>query len=209
METTIALIKGLEALGYKKLITTPHIYWDMYRNEAPDILQKAEAVTKELQARGIAVELTAAAEYFLDDHFSRLLKEETPLLTISDNKVLVEFSFASEPFDLQQHLFNLQIKGYKPVIAHPERYTYLHSSKEKYHDFYDQGCLLQLNLLSLSGYYGKQVQDMAKYLLKNKMVQLLGTDLHHFRHLNALNNKELFRLVATAIESGDIVNATL
>lgn len=209
IETTIALIKGLQQLGYKKFITSPHIMWDMYKNERTTILQKAGEVREELNKRNIDVEFQAAAEYFMDDYFSKLLKTGAPLLTINEDWVLVEFSFVSEPFDLKQNLFDLQIKGYKPIIAHPERYSYFHSKKERVHDLYDQGCLLQVNLLSLSGYYGKPVQDMAKYLLKNQLVSLFGTDLHHFRHLESLNDKEIFRIVKDAVDSGNILNTQL
>ena len=209
INVSIELIKGLQKLGYQKFITTPHIMWDMYKNEREGILEKEAMVKTELAKQNINVELKTAAEYFMDDYFSKLLKSNTPLLTIKENWVLVEFSFVSAPFDLQQNLFDLQIKGYKPVIAHPERYAYFHSKKEKFHDFYDQGCLLQLNLLSLTGYYGKPVQEMARYFLKNELVSLLGTDLHHFRHMAALNDKELFRQVKDAVDSGNIINAEL
>ncbi|MBI1782562.1 MAG: histidinol phosphatase, partial [Sphingobacteriales bacterium] len=195
--------------GYKKFITSPHIMWDMYKNERDTILRKADEVREELRRRNINVEFHAAAEYFMDDYFSKLIKSGAPLLTIKDNWVLVEFSFISQPFDLKQNLFDLQIKGYKPVIAHPERYSYFHSKKERVHELYEQGCLLQVNLLSLSGYYGKPVQEMAKYLLKNNLVTLFGTDLHHFRHLESLHDKEIFRIVKEEVESGNIVNAEL
>ncbi|MGE5108923.1 MAG: tyrosine-protein phosphatase [Sphingobacteriales bacterium] len=209
MTISIELIKGLQELGYEKFITTPHIMWDMYKNEREGILEREAMVKAALEKQHINAEIKAAAEYFMDDYFSKLLKSGTPLLTIKENWVLVEFSFISAPFDLQQNLFDLQIKGYKPVIAHPERYSYFHSKKEKVHDFFDQGCMLQLNLLSLTGYYGKPVQEMARYLLKNEMISLFGTDLHHFRHLAALNDKELFRQVKDAIDRGNIINAEL
>lgn len=209
MDTSMALISGMQQLGYKKFITSPHIMWDMYKNERDSILKKADEVRNQLRQRNIDVEFYAAAEYFMDDYFSKLVRTGEPLLTIKDEWVLVEFSFISQPFDLKQNLFDLQIKGYKPVIAHPERYAYFHSKKEKVHELFEQGCLLQVNLLSLSGYYGKPVQEMAKYLLKNNMVSLFGTDLHHFRHLESLHNKEIFRIVKEAVDSGNILNTEL
>ncbi|RTL57186.1 MAG: hypothetical protein EKK37_14140 [Sphingobacteriales bacterium] len=209
METTMTLISGLQQLGYKKFITSPHIMWDMYKNERDTILRIADEVRNELRRRNIDVEFHAAAEYFMDDYFAKLIRSGAPLLTVKNELVLVEFSFISQPFDLKQNLFDLQIKGYKPVIAHPERYAYFHSKKEKVHELYEQGCLLQVNLLSLSGYYGRPVQEMAKYLLKNNMVSLFGTDLHHFRHLESLHDKEIFQTVAQAVKNGNILNAEL
>lgn len=209
METTMTLISGLQQLGYKKFITSPHIMWDMYKNERDTILRIADEVRDELRQRNIDVEFHAAAEYFMDDYFAKLIRSGAPLLTVKNELVLVEFSFISQPFDLKQNLFDLQIKGYKPIIAHPERYAYFHSKKEKVHELYEQGCLLQVNLLSLSGYYGRPVQEMAKYLLKNNMVSLFGTDLHHFRHLESLHDKEIFQTVAQAVKNGNILNAEL
>ena len=209
IETSIALIKGLSELGIKKIITTPHVMWDMYKNERETILNKERLVNEELEKRGIETRVKAAAEYFLDDYFNSLIKSDAPLLTVYDNAVLTEFSFVSAPLNLQQTLFQMELKGYGRIIAHPERYNYFHNEKSVYHDFFDRGSLLQVNLLSLTGYYGKGPLEAAKYLIKNKMVSLFGTDMHHVCHLHALNNKDLFRTVADAMVSGEILNSQL
>jgi protein-tyrosine phosphatase len=209
METTMQLIKGLQQLGYKKLITTPHIMWDMYKNNRADILLKEKLVKDELVNRNIDIEFKAAAEYYMDEHFVQLLNGSEPLLTIHEDWVLVEFSFIAAPFDLKQNLFQMQIKGYKPVLAHPERYNYFHKDKQVYHEFAEQGCLLQVNILSLTGYYGKSIQEAARYLVKNKLVSLMGTDLHHTRHYAAINNNQLFRVVNQVTEECEILNASI
>ena len=129
MATSMELIKGLMDMGYKKIITTPHIMWDMYKNNNEIIQIGCEAVKKELRKNGIDVEFHAAAEYFLDDHFVDLLQGKRPLLTLKDNLVLVEFSFVEASINLKEILFQLQIKGYLPVIAHPERYLYFKQQK--------------------------------------------------------------------------------
>ena len=186
METSIELVKGLMDLGYKKIITTPHIMWDMYKNTNEIIQMGWEAVNRELEKKKMGVEFHAAAEYFLDDHFIDLLNGKAPLLTIKDNMVLVEFSFVEAAINFKEILFNLQIKGYQPIIAHPERYLYFKADKTWYEEIKNAGCLFQLNLLSLTGYYGKGSVELAHYLIKQKYINFLGTDLHHDRHMQAL-----------------------
>jgi tyrosine-protein phosphatase YwqE len=82
----------------------------------------------------IDIEIHAAAEYFLDDHVEGLLQRNEKLLTIKDNWVLSEFSLASAPHGLKDILFEMQMQGYQPVIAHPERYLYLEGNKNFYEE---------------------------------------------------------------------------
>lgn len=209
IETSLQLIKGLTSLGYTKLITTPHIMWDMYKNTRDGILNKLELLQEAVNKDGIAVEIHAAAEYFLDDHVEELLKTNQPLLTISGNMVLVEFSLAHAPMGLKELLFEMQMKGYQPVIAHPERYIYLANNKEFYDELKEADCLFQLNSLSLAGYYGKSVQELANHLIKKGYYNLIGTDLHHQRHLEALQNAQLSQALDKLLATGKIINKQL
>jgi protein-tyrosine phosphatase len=209
IETSMVLIKGMADIGFRKLITTPHIMWDMYRNNKEDILSRIETVKDEVKKKGWGVDIQTAAEYFLDDHVSDLLKEKNRLLTIDDNKVLVEFSMASPPLILKDILFEFQMQGYQPVIAHPERYIYLEHGKQFYDELKDIGCLFQLNILSLGSYYGKSVHELALYLIKKGYYNLVGTDLHHIRHLEALKNPVLIPALKKVFDSGKILNPSL
>ena len=209
LETSISLIKGMAEIGFSKFITTPHIMWEMYKNTPEIIAEKLEMVRAALKEAGIDVEINAAAEYFLDDHVEGLLKRNEKLLTISGNKVLAEFSLASAPHGLKDILFEMQMQGYQPVIAHPERYIYLGVNKAFYEELKDIGCLFQLNVLSLTGYYGKSVQELALHLIKKGYYDLVGTDLHHIRHLNELHSASAIQAVQKLIESGKILNDTL
>lgn len=209
LPTSVELIKGLIQLGYSKLITTPHIMQVLHPNSPQIILAKLQELKQELNRQQIGIDISAAAEYFLDDAFASLLKQKTPLLTFGNNYVLVEFSLANPSFGVKEMLFELQMQGYVPVIAHPERYLYLSRNREFYDEMKASGCLFQLNLLSLAGYYGKAENEMARYLLQKNYVNLLGTDVHHARHLAALNNETLFTTVAKLSESGQLLNAEL
>lgn len=209
MATSIQLIRGMKELGYQKLITTPHIIWDMYKNTPGIINAKLEEVRKAAREEGIDIELHAAAEYFLDEHVEDLLKRKEPLLTISGKKVLTEFSMAFPSMNIKDILFDMQMQGYQPIIAHPERYIYLQQNKAFYQELKDIGCLFQLNILALGGYYGRSVKDLAEYLLSNGFYDLLGTDLHTFHHLDELQHAEMTATLKKVIESGQISNSEL
>jgi len=209
IETSLALIKGMRNLGYTKLITTPHILWDMYKNNRGIIESKLTELRAAIAEAGIDVTVNAGAEYFLDDHVAGLLKNKEPLLTISDNLVLSEFSLAFPSHSLKDIIFEMQMQGYQPVIAHPERYVYLQQQKTLYDELKEIGCLFQLNILSLTPHYGRSVHELAQYLIKKNYYDLVGTDLHHQRHLQALSDPSLQNQVKKLLEKGKIRNASL
>ena len=207
--TSIQLIKGLQSAGYKKLIATPHIFWEIHPNTPEKISESLASLRKGLEEEGMDIELHAAAEYYIDEHFETLLRNKAPLLTLSENKVLVEFSMVTAPMELSRVIFDLQIAGYQPVIAHPERYTYLLFRKDLFDELKEAGCMFQLNLLALTGYYGKQVLELAEYLLKKEYYDLAGTDLHHERHLEALQKLSTNSHLSRLKESGILRNGAL
>lgn len=187
MEDSIALIKKFQEIGIHKIITTPHVMGEVWQNSSKVITSKLHKVKKRLQVEKISeFSIDAAAEYMLDQNFNELL-EKKDLLTINQNEVLVEMSYLNPPSNLFDTLFSMQIAGFKPVLAHPERYIFYHMDKAKYTDLKRAGALFQLNLLSLTKYYGASVQKTALYLLEKKMYNYVGTDAHHLRHLENLN----------------------
>lgn len=209
LRTSIELIRGLQALGFTRLITTPHILWDVYPNTS-DIIVKQEAVVQnEIADAGVGMPFSAAAEYFIDEHFQQALSEKQPLLTLQDNIVLVEFSMVTAPMDLMDIFFQLQLQGYQPLVAHPERYIYLQNRRAFFEDLKAAGCLFQLNLLSLTPHYGTTVQALAEYLLKRDMYDYAGTDLHGERHLLALQHLAASPLYARLKDSPHIKNHLL
>lgn len=208
IEESVHLIRGLMEMGYEKIITTPHIYKEYYPNTSDIIRSGLEKLKAHLREIGIQIEIEAAAEYFLDEHFEELLQQDD-ILTFGNNNVLVEMSFYYETPKVFDYIFQLRSKGYHPIIAHPERYIYYAQEFEKYEQFKDRGCLLQMNILSLVGYYGKPVQQNAMRLVKEGLVDLIGTDLHKDRQLQALkaglSNTKLVKL----LESKEFVNVGL
>ena len=87
---------------------------------------------------------------------------------------------------MEKYLFEMQTRGYKPILAHPERYPYYHLKLDDYKRLKEAGCRFQLNILSITGHYGPDVQQAAQLLLKHKMVDYLGTDAHRMRHVQTL-----------------------
>lgn len=209
LETSLRLIRGMKELGYTKLITTPHVMWDMYKNSSEIIQTKLEELKKAMDENELVISVHAAAEYFLDEYVENLLKWGEPLLTISGKMVLTEFSMAYPPQGLKDILFEMQMQGYQPVIAHPERYIYLERSKEFYDELKDLGCLFQLNVLALINHYGRSAYELSQYLLKKGYYDLVGTDLHNFRHLEALSNPVLGNQLQRLLDSGTIRNGDL
>lgn len=192
MKDSLKLIKTMRSYGIKNFITTPHVLGDVYPNSSTTILSKLSEVNKALKEEGIEdVNIRAAAEYMLDEQFVELLKNDD-ILTLKDNYILVEMSYFSAPLNVYEILFEIQLKGYKPILAHPERYNYYHNDIDSYYKLKTAGCLFQLNLLSLSPHYGKNIQEITKKLIKLNLYDFVGTDTHHNNHL------ELWNTVGTA-----------
>lgn len=185
IETSILLIKELQEMGFERLFTTPHIMADLYPNTPEIIKAKLAEVRQALATAGMDIRIDAAAEYLMDEAFGAKIKRGE-LLTLPGNRVLVEMSFISEPPYLGEYFFKLNTSGYKVVLAHPERYLFLRNQPQRYKDLKDQGVEMQMNLLSLTGYYGKPTRDNAIALLKEGLVDYLATDLHHDRHAHNL-----------------------
>ncbi|MCO6498812.1 MAG: histidinol phosphatase [Vicingus serpentipes] len=198
MESTIVMIQKFKEMGYQKIITTPHMMCDYYQNTPDKILKGLDEVREELVKQNINIEFFAAAEYNLDDGLSKLIKDKK-ILTFGDNYVLFELPFMSEPPNLQEIIFDLQMAGYKPILAHPERYSYWYRDFEKYEELKTRGVLLQLNLLSLTGHYSPETKKVAEKMVEANLIDGIGTDCHRIEHLlqfeDNLKLKHLHQLV--------------
>jgi protein-tyrosine phosphatase len=193
-EEAEAIILSFKNLGYRKLITTPHVMSDFFRNTNEMILEKLEELNIALAQKGIDITVEAAAEYYLDEELIKRIETDSPLLTFGQKYLLFETNFMTEPLNLKEFIFLATTKGYKPVLAHPERYLYLQSNFEKAIDLLGRGVLFQLNISSLSGYYSKGAQSTAQKLIDKGYVHFLGSDCHNMQHFQLLqetrkNNK--------------------
>ena len=186
LEQSLELVQAMKALGYRKLIMTPHIMNDFYKNTPQGIREKLQLLQSAVTQAGIDMELGCAAEYYLDEWFLSKVKAEEPLLSFGDNYVLIETSYINDPLNFKEIIFALKAAGYTPVLAHPERYAYLYNRFDALLEMYETGILLQININALSGYYSQAAKKVAEKLIDLKMVHFLGTDAHHMRHLQIL-----------------------
>ncbi len=187
LDESIALVHKFKSLGYRKLITTPHIMAEVYPNNRELINKGLGNLKRELDRIQLDIEIEAAAEYYFDDTFFDMVKTGD-VLSFSDNYVLVEFSFHSEPTNEKALFFEMQMKGYKPVLAHFERYTYFDDFIDKANRYKELGVNIQLNLNSLTGHYGQTVKKQAEKLIDNDLIHFIGTDCHRMQHLNLLES---------------------
>ena len=203
MEASVALLKRMQSFGINNFVFTPHVIGGVWENSSELISKRLDEFRVHLKMLGIEVStMRAAAEYMLDDNFIKILNSEK-LRPIKDTTVLVELSYLNAPYNVYEILFEVQLKGYQPLLAHPERYSFYHQDFNEYYKLKDAGCQFQLNLLSLSDYYGKNVQKIATRLLEEKMIDFVGSDVHHQRHLEALekiNNRKIIELVSPILE---------
>jgi protein-tyrosine phosphatase len=187
IDDTLFLLDSLKNMGVSKFITTPHIFSGFWDN-TKDKIQALELETNSNNNTSFK----AAAEYLMDDHFISLF-QKGEILTLKDNYVLVEMSYLNPPIQLFDIIFDLQIAGYKPVLAHPERYAFYHNNFDLYQKLKNAGCLFQLNLLSTVGYYGKEVAHAAEKLLKKGLIDFVGSDVHHKKHIDSFDKKILIK----------------
>jgi tyrosine-protein phosphatase YwqE len=187
--TSLTLIKGLYDLGYRKLVATPHIIGDFYRNNPVIINRELDRVKNACREAGIDIELSAAAEYMLDDYFLNMLRQKE-ILPVHGNLILTELPYSVMPMNVNEIVFEIITAGYKPILAHPERYFYYHRDFDEYSRLKELGFSLQVNLLSITGYYGTPAAKAAKFIFENGLADFVGTDMHHVRHLDTLSSKD-------------------
>ncbi len=189
LEESINLIVEFQKLGYSKIITTPHIMSDYYKN-TPEIINTGLALIRnELQRLNIDIEIEAAAEYYYDEHFLEQL-EKKELLTIHGKYVLFELSYLTRPTGIREVIYDIQTRGFKPLLAHPERYPYLKMSD--YMNYKEAGCFFQANLMSFCGHYGRTVKATVEKLVDNNLIDFVASDLHHMQHIRIIKNAVIF-----------------
>lgn len=183
-EDTLSLVTALSEYGFARFTATPHTLQGVWDNSRETIVSKAGETVNLLWSAGFTRPFAHASEYLMDESLIERIGKEK-LLTLKDNYVLVEMSYLNPPMQLFDILFELRTAGYQPVLAHPERYTFYHGRIELYEKLKRSGCLFQLNLLSVTGYYGTGVLLAARDLLRRDLIDFTGSDVHHQKHVAA------------------------
>ena len=163
VDETLQILREWESVGVKEVWLTPHIMEDI-PNE-PAALRKQFAALQDIYHGSIKMNL--AAEHMMDGMFMK---------NLNDNVMLVETSYYIPPMNMEAIIDSIKRKGYEPLLAHPERYQYM--DKNEYRHWKQKGVLLQLNLPSLVGAYGLEVQHKAEWLLRERMYDYCGSDTH-------------------------------
>ena len=207
LQNSIELINALQNHGFKKIITTPHIMTDFYNNNIETIISGLKTVKEELLKQSIDIKIEAAAEYFVDYDFQQKVLGGEKFLTLGDNYILIEFSFLTAPHNYLETIFQLQLKGYKVILAHAERYPYLTESDLE--DFINRGVYLQLNILSSIGYYSNNVRERANWLIDNNMISFVGTDCHNLNQTKLYDKCKIEPMLSALLNSGKLLNDQL
>lgn len=198
IEESLELVRGLMQMGFSGAVTTPHVMGDYYPNNSIIIQDAAVSLRSAIRDAGINFRLDASAEYHLDAYSAELFAQGD-ILPLPGKRILIELSFFGVPPDLENRIFQLRLKGYYPILAHPERYSYYLGNYAALERISDLGCELQVNILSLIGHYGAPVAKWAKSLIDRGMVAYLGTDMHHVQHLKglqyAMKQKDIQRIL--------------
>lgn len=189
------LISSMKQLGFEKIIATPHTYSEIYPNTKSTIQNSFNDLKKNLNELTDSVNLNFASEYFIDETFINKIDNDE-LLCLKDRYILVELSFLNAPIQLHDYLFKLQLKGYQPVLAHPERYIYYHNNLDGYKQLKKMGCKFQLNLLSTVGYYGNEIANVSEKLLQNNLIDFVGSDIHHKHHISSFERKVIIKSIS-------------
>ncbi|CAM4415503.1 tyrosine-protein phosphatase [Zobellia nedashkovskayae] len=191
VDESIALIRSFSEFGVKHFIATPHIMSNYYPNTRETIESSLTELKNALLQNGLKdISLEASAEHMIDDNFESLLENEG-IMPLKKDYLLVEMSYLQPPINFEEAIIKTASKRFFPILAHPERYGFLHHRKKRYQEYKDNGILFQMNLLSLSEYYGKEVPKVAVELLENGLIDFIASDVHNMAQLNALKKLTL------------------
>jgi tyrosine-protein phosphatase YwqE len=183
---SVNLIEYMQDWGIERIIASPHVTQVTFENTPETIAYAMVKLSEELQRRSNTIDFSNSAEYRIDDFFKSQI-EANQLMPYPNSYLLIENAFVQEPLQLDQLVFDLQVKGFRPILAHPERYSYYYGRRDRYRALHNAGLNFQINLLSLAGFYGKTEKQVAEQLIEDNLVDFVGTDLHNMKHVNAIN----------------------
>lgn len=202
---SLQLIKEFSEFGVKNFIATPHIMHNYYDNTPKTINLSLSSLQEELDKNDLSdVVISAAAEHMIDSNFETILVNEE-VMPMQKDHLLIEMSYLQRPINFDESIVAIAHNRFFPILAHPERYNFLHGRTKKYGEFKQQGIYFQLNMLSLGEFYSKEVQKIALKLLEEGMIDFIGSDVHNINQLNSLKkltiNKKTKALLLPIIEN--------
>lgn len=202
---SLQMIRALEDIGFSTLYTTPHSIIDIHPN-TPESLEYSFRQIRDSVPDGIVLDYSS--EYFLDELFLKNLNSKR-LRPLPGNRLLIEFSMINMPFKLETQFFDILMQGYQIILAHPERYLFFQKDQSMLSRLKDMDIEFQVNALSLGGYYGDNVKQLADKLISKGWVDFIGTDAHHEKHIQALRKIPDSRSYQRLLDQGNLRNNTL
>ncbi|HAP50180.1 MAG TPA: hypothetical protein DCQ56_03045 [Porphyromonadaceae bacterium] len=187
VEQSLAMLEAEKSMGIDRVICTSHVTAETFENTPESLTAAYEVLKKAVDEAGLDIEIHASAEYRIDEYWNKEYAAGH-ILPMPGNYLLLENSFHQELLELDEMLFDLQVKGYKPILAHPERYSYYSRRRQRYEKLHSMGVKFQINILSLTGYFGAGARDNVLWLIKNKMVDMLGSDMHNLDHAQIIKD---------------------
>lgn len=179
IEESIETIKKMKKIGFNNIVLTPHYIEDSSFKANNNLkLQRLEILKEELLKNNIDVNLFLGNEIFINESINELIINKEIRSINNTRYILIELPFNNQILNLDDYLYELKLKGYKIIIAHPERYTYFKDNYEEARKLYDSGVLFQVNYGSIIGQYGSSSLKLVKKLLKDDMVDFISTDIH-------------------------------
>jgi len=208
MKKSLILLQRMSQMGYKKVVTTPHVMADSYTNSTYTIMSGLDALKRASRRVGLDIEIEAGAEYYFDEELQKRLIDGD-ILTINREYLLFETSYYNQPFGLEDLIYEMKARGYTPLLAHPERYRYVKDKEKFYIRLKELGALFQINLNSIGGYYGQDAKEKVLWLIENGLVDFVGSDTHGIRHLDFIHKTVKEGLPIELIKRNRLLNDTL
>lgn len=208
VEESLTILNYFQDLGYRKIYTSPHIMGEKYILPKAELQARFDIFCQEPSIKGLNIQLGLIAEYLLDENFEKLLIQND-FLTLPEGHILIETSMNYDfPF-VREYIYELVKKGYKPILAHPERYRYIYTEDnyiDKYDEMLDWGIEFQLNIFALIGLYGDTSKKVAEQLIDKGFYSYACSDLHRPNQLNYFEELKKSLFLKKLIDSGQLKN---
>lgn len=189
IEESLELLKKMKSLGYNNIILTPHYIKGSDYNANNERKRNNFYLLKEaIKEQNLNINIYLGNEIFITDNIPELIEQDEISSLNHTRYLLIEFPFHNQILNLEDIIYEIKLKGYIPVIAHPERYTYFQDNYDLVEELKDMDVLFQCNYVSILGYYGKSAEKLFKYLLKKRYVSFLGSDIHHLDRAFFIDN---------------------
>ena len=178
IEETFNLIKEAKEVGFDGIVLTSHYIENYYETNAPERDVWVKAISDNLKTTGIETDLYLANEIYLSDNMMNLLIEGKASTINNSSYVLFEMPLNAEPMNLYDVIYSLQENKIIPVLAHPERYSFVQKEPELINDLIEKGVLMQANFGSILGQYGEKAEIIVRKFFEANMIHFLGSDVH-------------------------------